>query len=91
MGVGWRVQAARQWLAPEEAELQDVERQMEEELVLQHMHVERVIAQRADPDGTPRYLVKVRGFPLPSHPWIATCIPLVCSNQMTSRWGHSIT
>ena len=61
-GLRWLAQAARKWLAPEEAELQDVERQMEEELVQQHMHVERVIAQRADPDGNPRYLVKVPLF-----------------------------
>lgn len=54
------VQVARKWMAPEEAELQDVERQMEEELVQQHMHVERIIAQRPDPqDGSIRYLVKV--------------------------------
>ncbi len=32
---------------------------MEEELVQQHMHVERVISQRAEPDGSLRYLVKV--------------------------------
>lgn len=34
---------------------------MEEELVQSHMDVDRVIAVRADPDGTLRYLVKVRG------------------------------
>ncbi|EIE23598.1 hypothetical protein COCSUDRAFT_47361 [Coccomyxa subellipsoidea C-169] len=62
-------QAARKFLAPEEAELQDVERQMEEELVQQHMHVERVIAQRTEPDGTPRYLVKWKGLPYGECTW----------------------
>lgn len=54
-------QAARQWLAPEEIELQDVEREMERELIQQHAHADRVIAHRMEPDGTIRYLVKV-GF-----------------------------
>ncbi|CAL8472046.1 g11588 [Coccomyxa elongata] len=62
-------QAQRKWLAPEEAELQDVERQMEEELVQQHMHVERVISQRAEPDGSLRYLVKWRGLPYGECTW----------------------
>ncbi len=56
-------QAQRAYLAPEERELRDVERQMEEELVASHMDADRVIAVRADPDGTLRYLVKARGVP----------------------------
>ena len=54
-------QAQRAWLAPEERELRDVERQMEEELIAQHMHADRAIAARGDPDGSLRYLVKVGG------------------------------
>ena len=50
---------ARTWLTPEEAELADVERQMEEQLVAQHRLVDRVIAQRPEPDGSLRYLAKV--------------------------------
>lgn len=55
-------QAARAWLAPEEVELQDVERAMEEELIQQHMAADRVIAARSEPDGSVRYLVKVRHY-----------------------------
>ena len=33
---------------------------MEEQLVAQHRLVDRVIAQRAEPDGSLRYLAKVR-------------------------------
>ena len=47
----------------EERELQDVERAMEEELVAEHMQVERVIHLRLQPvDGQQqlKYLVKVR-------------------------------
>ncbi len=51
---------ARAWLTPEEAELADVERQMEEQLVAQHRLADRVIAQRAEPDGSLRYLAKAR-------------------------------
>ncbi len=50
---------ARKWLTPEEVELADVERQMEEQLVAQHRLVDRVIAQRPEPDGSLRYLAKV--------------------------------
>ena len=60
--VGVPGQAARQWLAPEEVELQDVEREMERELIQQHAHADRVIAHRLEPDGTLRYLVKVGLF-----------------------------
>ena len=48
-------------LAPEEVELLDVERQMEEELVDEFKQVERIIAMRVDPvEGDQRFLVKVR-------------------------------
>lgn len=53
---------ARKWLTPEEVELADVERQMEEQLVAQHRLVDRVIAQRSEPDGSLRYLAKVRSL-----------------------------
>ncbi len=48
----------------EEKELQDVERCMEEELVAEHMQVERVIHLRLEnKEGQQqlKYLVKVRG------------------------------
>ena len=60
LDAGLPEQAQRAYLAPEERELRDVERQMEEELTQSHMDADRVIAVRADPDGTLRYLVKVR-------------------------------
>ncbi len=48
-------------MAPEEVELLDVERQMEEELVDEFKQVERVIATRVDAvEGDHRFLVKVR-------------------------------
>ena len=48
-------------MAPEEVELLDVERQMEEELVDEFKQVERIIAMRVDPvEGDQRFLVKVR-------------------------------
>ena len=47
-------------MAPEEVELLDVERQMEEELVDEFKCVERVIATRTDAiEGDQRFLVKV--------------------------------
>ena len=47
-------------MAPEEVELLDVERQMEEDLVEEFKQVERVIATRVDAvEGDQRYLVKV--------------------------------
>jgi hypothetical protein len=54
------LQIARKHISREEVELQDVERQMEEELVEQYMNVERVIAVRSEPDGSLRYLCKAR-------------------------------
>ncbi len=48
-------------MAPEEVELLDVERQMEEELVDEFKQIERIIAMRVDPaEGDQRFLVKVR-------------------------------
>ena len=59
---------ARKWLTPEEVELADVERQMEEQLVAQHRLVDRVIAQRSEPDGSLRFLAKVRSQCVPNLP-----------------------
>ena len=52
-------QAYRQMASREERELQDVERAMEEELVAEHMQVERIIFLRMEADHTLKYLVKV--------------------------------
>ncbi|KAK9824197.1 hypothetical protein WJX72_008454 [[Myrmecia] bisecta] len=57
------LEAQRPYLSREEIELRDVERQMEEELIEDHMHVERVISQRMEPDGSLKYLVKWKGLP----------------------------
>ncbi|KAL4434102.1 hypothetical protein ABPG75_000543 [Micractinium tetrahymenae] len=57
----------RPWLTPEECELMDVQKQMEEEMVETYKEVERVIAERhfTNPDGslTPKFLCKWRGLP----------------------------
>ena len=55
-------QAYRRVASREERELQDVERAMEEELVAEHMQVERVIhlrLEQADGQQQLKYLVKV--------------------------------
>ncbi|KAK9828376.1 hypothetical protein WJX81_001254 [Elliptochloris bilobata] len=62
-------EVARAWLTPEEAELADVERQMEEQLVAQHRLVDRVIAQRSEPDGSLRYLAKWKDLPYAECTW----------------------
>lgn len=54
------VQVYREMASREERELQDVERAMEEELVAEHMQVERIIFLRMEPDRTLKYLVKVQ-------------------------------
>ena len=61
--VKFCVQAYRQMASREERELQDVERAMEEELVAEHMQVERIIFLRMEPDQTLKYLVKVLTSP----------------------------
>ena len=64
-------QAYRRVASREEKELQDVERCMEEELVAEHMQVERVIHLRLEnKEGQQqlKYLVKVRGATLAEIP-----------------------
>lgn len=59
------VQAYRRVASREERELQDVERCMEEELVAEHMQVERVIHLRSEVvqgQQQLKYLVKVSTF-----------------------------
>ena len=41
-------------------ELIDLEKQMEEQLFMQHRDVERVVARKTAEDGNAKYLVKVR-------------------------------
>ena len=62
-------QRQRGGLSREEQELQDVERQMEEQLVQEHMEIERVVALRKDSDGKVRYLCKWRGLPYAEATW----------------------
>lgn len=60
------LQAYRRVASREEKELQDVERCMEEELVAEHMQVERVIHLRGEEvkgQHQLKYLVKVSGCP----------------------------
>ena len=71
-------QVARKWLTPEEVELADVERQMEEQLVAQHRLVDRVIAQRSEPDGSLRYLAKVGSLGGSQHTCGMASTPSVC-------------
>ena len=54
------MQAHRLNLSREELELMDVEKQMEEQLILQHRLVERVVASKTGEDGVVKYLTKVR-------------------------------
>lgn len=56
-------------MSREEAELYDVERQMEEQLVQQHMELERVVAIRKEPEGKVGYLCKWRGLPYAEATW----------------------
>eukprot|EP00884_Botryococcus_braunii_P018071 jgi/Botrbrau1/4948/Bobra.0122s0026.1 len=62
----------RMRLSREEIELQDVEQQMEEELVQQHMLVERVVALKYDKNGEMRYLIKWKGLPYVECTWELT-------------------
>lgn len=66
------VQYVRQRLSREEIELQDVEQQMEEELVQQHMLVERVVALKYDNKNEVRYLIKWKGLPYVECTWELT-------------------
>lgn len=59
MNVSCGHQVVRRHISREEVELQDVERQMEEELVQDYMQVDRIISVRSEPDGSLRYLCKV--------------------------------
>lgn len=65
------MQRNRATLSREEQELIDVERQMEEQLVQQHMELERVVAVRAEPntEGGVGYLCKWRGLPYSEATW----------------------
>ena len=69
-GLPLLLQLRREHLSREELELIDLEKQMEEQLFMQHREVERVVASKTEPvaeagDGRPatgglKYLVKVR-------------------------------
>lgn len=65
------MQRNRASLSREEQELMDVERQMEEQLVQQHMELERVVAIRPEPmtEGGVGYLCKWRGLPYAEATW----------------------
>lgn len=65
------MQRSRVLLSREEQELLDVERQMEEQLVQQHMELERVVAVRPEPntEGGVGYLCKWRGLPYSEATW----------------------
>lgn len=65
------MQRNRATLSREEQELIDVERQMEEQLVQQHMELERVVAVRTEPntEGGVGYLCKWRGLPYSEATW----------------------
>ncbi len=65
------MQRNRATLSREEQELIDVERQMEEQLVQQHMELERVVAIRTEPntEGGVGYLCKWRGLPYSEATW----------------------
>lgn len=65
------LQRNRATLSREEQELIDVERQMEEQLVQQHMELERVVAIRTEPntEGGVGYLCKWRGLPYSEATW----------------------
>ncbi|KAK9788572.1 hypothetical protein WJX73_002856 [Symbiochloris irregularis] len=65
--------AIRPRLSREENELRDVERQMEEQLVQEHMQVERVVAERIQAeDSSLQYLVKWQGLPYSETTWEIT-------------------
>jgi len=55
-------------LSPEEQELINVERQMQEELIADHMKIDRVIAEFIEGDET-KYLVKWSGLPYSENTW----------------------
>ena len=65
------LQRNRATLSREEQELIDVERQMEEQLVQQHMELERVVAIRTEPntEGGVGFLCKWRGLPYSEATW----------------------
>lgn len=54
------IQRIRPLLSREECELADVEKAMEENLILDHQRPERVVGMRTTAEGTTQYLVKVR-------------------------------
>eukprot|EP00887_Chlorella_sp_A99_P003520 scaffold7.g3520.t1 len=54
---------ARPYLTAEEAELRDVQKAMEEELVIEFCQVEKVLAERVSAEGQLQYLCKWRGCP----------------------------
>ncbi|GAX85223.1 hypothetical protein CEUSTIGMA_g12643.t1 [Chlamydomonas eustigma] len=62
------LESSRPFISREEQELRDVERQMEEQLVLQHSVVERICGERTGVSGT-RYLVKWEGLPYSEATW----------------------
>lgn len=65
----------------------DVERQMEEQLVQQHMELERVVAIRPEPltEGGVGYLCKWRGLPYAEATWENTQMIQSIDN------GHAMT
>lgn len=62
------MQRIRQTLSREERELHDVERQMEEQLVQDHMELERVVTIRSQ-KGAIGYLCKWKGLPYSEATW----------------------
>lgn len=63
------MQRVRQHVSREEQELYDVEKQMEEQLVYDHMELERVVAIRKEPEGKVGYLCKWKGLPYSEATW----------------------
>ncbi|PSC73016.1 CHROMATIN REMODELING 5 [Micractinium conductrix] len=53
----------REYMTPEERELMDVQKQMEEEMVEEYKQAERVIGERQFSEGTLKFLVKWKGLP----------------------------
>ena len=62
------VQRAREFLSREERELQDVERQMELQLIEEHMQLERIVAIRPQNKGV-GFLCKWKGLPYSEATW----------------------